>query len=160
MGNPKKYYFYKFSNDEVQMCEVSDSTNMDIALKTIGDNEENLHIITDLYANNPTYRDEFQKYVNLLKIIPKYRKDKRRFRMKVSALKGQFLDSWLIEWSVLKRNHIQKMTELVKSVDWGLRNTDYQLWKYTSFKGKHRYMDFAKDYYVRTGKIPYTITNV
>ena len=80
--------------------------------------------------------------------------------MKVSAIKGQFLDSWVIEWGVLKRDNIKQLTQIVKSVDWDLRRRNYQLWKYTTFKGKHRFMDFAKNYYVRTGKIPYTITKV
>lgn len=148
-----KYLFYKFTKDEIQLCQVKDTHLMDISLTTIRDDD--LSIVTDLYANDAKYRDEFINYVNCLKRIPKYRNNKRLFKMKITALKGQFLDSWIVEWALQKRDKIKIINDAITEVDWKLKRQDYQLWKYQHFKGKHRFMDYAKHYYETTGRIPY-----
>ena len=106
-----KYFYYKFTNDTSEVAEVLDKTNMEISLATIRDGD--LSIITDCYSNNPLYKSRFQKYVDTIKKYPKYRNNKRLFRMKVIATKGIFLDSWIIEYGVLKRDIIRKIVSAV-----------------------------------------------
>jgi len=148
-----KYLFYKFTKNEIQLCQVKDTHLMDISLTTLRDDD--LTIVTDLYANDKTYRDEYVNYIKCLKRIPKYRNNKRLFRMKLVALKGQFLDSWLVEWALNKRDTIRLISDAIIKIDWKMRQQDYQRWKYIHFRGKHRFMDYAKHFYETTGVIPY-----
>ena len=57
----------------------------------------------------------------------------------------------------MKRNSIQRITTLVKTIDWDLKKKDYQKWRYNTFRGKYKFLDSkARNFYIKYGKEPYS----
>ena len=155
----RDWYLFKFGDTDnptiVEKIKIKNTINMDISLQTLY--TDDLDVAVKLFSQDEKYRGEYEKWVAIIKRIPKYRNSRLRMNMKIESIKETFLESWLVELAYMKRNSIQRITTLVKTIEWDLKKKDYQKWRYNTFRGKYKFLDSkARNFYIKYGKKPYS----
>jgi len=154
----RDWYLFKFGDTDdptiAEKIKIKNTINMDISLQTLY--TDDLEVAVKLFSQDEKYMGQYVKWVEIIKRIPKYRNSKLRRNMKLESIKETFLESWLVELAYMKRNSIQRLTTLVKTIDWDLKKKDYQKWRYLTFKGKYRFKPKARDFYIKHRREPYS----